>query len=181
MKKMFFRFFALFVLAILLISFSKPIGKKFFPIEHFGIASKYSKIYNIDTYLIMAIIKTESNFEKKATSKKDAMGLMQMTPSTGEWVAEKLNISNFNKEMLLDEETNIKFGCWYINDLKNEFGIQDNYLAAYNAGRGNVRKWLSDKKYSIDGKKLNYIPFLETDQYIKKVDFFYRVYKYLYT
>ena len=56
----------------------------------------------------------------------------------------------------------------------------DLVLAAYNAGRGNVQKWLKDNRYSSDGETLSYIPFAETDKYVKKVKVNFDVYRFLY-
>ena len=51
---------------------------------------------------------------------------------------------------------------------------------AYNAGRGTVNGWLSDSKYSEDGKTLTYIPYEETKNYVDKVNTYYKIYKFLY-
>ena len=72
-------------------------------------------------------------------------------------------------------------GCWYLNNLKQEFGDMDLVLAAYNAGRGNVNNWLKDYQYSDDGIELKEIPFKETREYVVKVNLSYMIYKYLYT
>ena len=130
---------------------------------------QYSKEYRLNPYLVMAIIKTESNFDKDAISPKGAMGLMQITESTAEWVAESTGTADFEIHDLYDPETNIKMGCWYINKLREEFGTTELILAAYNAGPGNVDEWLKDSDISKDGQKLDNIPFVETDNYIKKV------------
>ena len=72
-------------------------------------------------------------------------------------------------------------GCWYLNNLSKEFnGDTELILAAYNGGRGNVNKWLSNGEYSKDGKALHKIPFKETEEYVRKVKFSYNIYKYLY-
>ncbi|MHC1683541.1 MAG: lytic transglycosylase domain-containing protein [Clostridiaceae bacterium] len=181
MNKVIFRITIFFLLAILITISIKPVGRIVFPIKYSEIINKYSSQYDIETYLVAAIIKTESNFKDTAKSEKNALGLMQITPETGKWIAQKHNINDFSEDMLLEEETNIKFGCWYLRDLYNEFnGNIDNVLAAYNGGRGNVNKWLKDQRYSSDGIELQEIPFKETDQYVKKVEFFYNVYKFLY-
>lgn len=159
----------------------KSIGRLFFPLKYQDNIIKYSKKYNLDFYLVAAVIKTESNFNERAKSNKDAYGLMQITPDTAEWAAEKMNISNFKTEMLYDPEFNISMGCWYLDNLKEEFkGNPDVVLAAYNGGRGNVQKWLKSSDHSLDGKNLSYIPFKETDKYVKKVKVNYSIYKYLY-
>lgn len=143
--------------------------------------SKYANKYNVDPYLVAAVIKTESNFDEDAISNKNAYGLMQITPETAKWAAKKMDLNDFNAYMLMSPEFNIKMGCWYINDLNSEFnGNIEVILAAYNGGRGNVKKWLSQKEHSSDGKSLHYIPFKETNKYVKKVKINYSIYKYLY-
>lgn len=156
------------------------VKKYMFPIKYKSYIMQYSSEYELDPLLVLAVIKTESNFNDKAVSKKDAMGLMQVTKDTGTWVAEQLQVYDFKEEALLNPNINIQFGCWYLNDLNEEFKDLDLVLAAYNGGRGNVKKWLSSKDYSHDGKILYNIPFKETDKYVKKVKLYYNVYKTLY-
>lgn len=155
--------------------------KIFYPIKYSEQIIKYSEKYNIDPYYVAAIIKTESNYDVNAKSSKSAYGLMQITDSTASWAAEKMDIKNYKKEMLYDPDFNINMGCWYLNELKTEFGGNMNLvLAAYNGGRGNVEKWLNESEHSNDGKNLHYIPFQETDKYVKKVNTNYEIYKKLY-
>lgn len=156
------------------------VAKIFFPLNNSEYITKYSKMYNLDPILVASVIKTESNFKTDAKSRKNAYGLMQITPDTARWAAEKMKLENFSLDMLLNPETNIKMGCWYLSNLKDEFKETDLILAAYNAGRGNVQKWLKDSDHSADGKSLYYIPYGETDKYVKKVNLFYKVYKFLY-
>ena len=171
----------LFVGLILIIIGIKPIGRCFYPLKYNGFITKYSKAYSLDPYMVAALIKAESNFNNNAKSQKNAYGLMQITDETGKWAAGQMKISNFNSDLLYDPEFNIKMGCWYLNNLKAEFnGNMDVVLAAYNGGRGNVQKWLSNKDHSSDGKNLYYIPFKETDKYVKRVNTNYKVYKFLY-
>lgn len=143
--------------------------------------SKYSKEFNVDPYLIAAIINVESKYDKYAMSSKEARGLMQIAPITGKWASEELNIEDFTLEDLFDPELNIMVGAWYLNILSKEF---DNnlqlILAAYNAGSGNVVKWLQNEIYSEDGKTLKEIPFTETKEYVKKVENNIKIYRLLY-
>lgn len=165
---------------IILFSSQWVIEEFLFPFKYKEIVLKYSEENNIDPRLVLSVIKVESNFKEDAASPKGALGLMQMTTETGSWVAEQLNISDFRVEMLLNPEINIKFGCWYLNNLNEEFNNLDLVLAAYNGGRGNVKKWLNNEEHSIDGKRLHNIPFKETDKYVKKVKTYYNIYKRLY-
>lgn len=167
--------------AVMVLFSAKSIAKRNFPLYYKEYILKYSNENNLDPYLVAAVIRTESNFNSDALSRKDAKGLMQIMDDTAEWIAQKMKDKDFKTEDIFDAETNIKFGCWYLSNLRKEFGENSELiLAAYNGGRGNVKNWLNNKKYSKDGKSLQYIPFKETDRYIKKVRVTYNVYKYLY-
>lgn len=169
------------VLIIIAIFSAKSVVRYYFPLKYSDYIVKYSKEYSLDVYFVIAVIKTESNFKRYVKSNKNAIGLMQITPDTAKWAAEKMNITDFNEDMLYDPEFNIRMGCWYLNDLKAEFNNDMKLvLAAYNGGRGNVQKWLKNSEHSTDGKNLDYIPFQETDKYIKRVEVNYRIYKFLY-
>lgn len=151
-----------------------------YPAKYRNLVQQYSNEYNVDPYLVLAIIKVESNFKPNAVSHKDARGLMQISEKTGNWGADKLGISEYMNEKLFDPEINIYIGCWYLSVLYGEFGDTDLVLAAYNGGSGNVTQWLKDRSLSASGKSLDRIPFKETDQYLKKVKNSYRIYKKLY-
>lgn len=140
----------------------------------------YSEMYGLDPYLVAAIIKTESGFDKDIVSSMGAVGLMQIMPSTGEWIARQLNIEGFSAEMLKNEDVNIEMGCWYLNYLRSQLKHTNEVLAAYNGGIGNVFKWLQDPRYSKDGEVINTIPFKETVSYIEKVVVVYNEYMDLY-
>lgn len=153
----------------------------FYPIGYKEFIVRYSREHNIDPLLIAAVINVESNYNKDAISNKNAKGLMQISPQTGSWGSRELGLVGYTEELLFDPQTNIRIGAWYINKLMNEFeGDLNLVLASYNAGSGNVRKWLGDSYYSIDGKTLYKIPFKETDEYLGKVELNYRIYQVLY-
>lgn len=152
-----------------------------YPISYQNLIDKYSKQFNVDPYLIAAMINVESRYDKDAMSHKEARGLMQISSSTGLWGAEALSIEDFQLEMLFDPETNIRIGTWYLDMLSKEFGNNPQLiLAAYNGGSGNVGKWLKNSQYSDDGKSLKKIPFEETKAYVEKVSKNYNIYRILY-
>jgi len=111
--------------------------------------------YEIDPLLVLAMIREESRFNSWNESVAGARGLMQIIFSTGEWIAQKLNLENFNDEMLFDPEINIDLGCWYINYLKERFS-NDSILviSGYNAGPGTTSKWLEQYNRSEHIKKV---------------------------
>lgn len=180
---MFKRLVQLLVIAVLIavVANYKEILKSFYPAHYEETVIKYSKQYKLDPYLIFSLIKVESKFNPYAKSNKNAIGLMQITPNTGNYIAKLIGDKNFSTDMLYNPEINIKYGCFYISKLFNDFdGNIDCILAAYNGGEGNVRKWL---KYGEDGKYINVdqLPFDETRKYIQKVKRNYRIYTFLYT
>lgn len=141
---------------------------------------KYSEELNIDPMLTFAIIKTESNFEEKIESKSGAIGLMQLMPNTAKEQAEKLKI-NYSKEIICNPEINLKLGLYYFNTLLDYYN--QNYIlafAAYNAGLGNVQKWIDEGIIKEDGSDIENIPFKETNMYVRKIIKNYEIYKMLY-
>jgi len=180
-KRKFFIVALLAGILYLLYAIFPDILKYVYPVKYEDIIEKYAAEYNLDLYLIAAIIKVESNYNVTAKSNKGAIGLMQIKSSTGEWVGKQLGIKNFTEEMLYDPEINIKIGCWYINYLIKYYNDNKQLaLAAYNGGQGNVNKWLKDEKLSDDGITLKNIPFEETRRYIQKVNKVYNIYKKVY-
>ncbi len=129
--------------------------------------------------MVMAVIKTESNFEPDAHSGK-ASGLMQLTDDTAKWVCDKLKI-DYDDINLFKPSDNIRLGCYYLRHLIDKYdGNIDVALAAYNGGPGNVGKWLDNEKYSKNGVDLHHIPFKETREYVIKVNKQWDIYKELY-
>jgi soluble lytic murein transglycosylase len=178
-KKVIKLLFLIFFIVILLNI--KSIFKCFYPIKYENYIITYSQRYDVDPHLVAAVIRAESDFKEDAVSPRGAYGLMQIMPESAVWIAENMKLKDFNMENLNDPEINIAMGCWYLNNLNNEFeGNLDLVLAAYNGGRGNVQKWLKDVRYSKDGKTIDNIPFEETDKYVKKVKTNYNIYLKIY-
>lgn len=177
LKYMLFFIISLAVIIIVLDNTAKII----FPVRYKEFILSYSIKNNVDPYLVLAIIKTESNFNPNAVSPKKAKGLMQISDKTGQWGARILKLRNYSNESLFDPETNISIGCWYLNVLAGEFSNNsDLTLAAYNGGSGNVNEWLKNNELSSSGKSLDKIPFRETEMFLKKVNNYHFIYKRLY-
>lgn len=131
--------------------------------------SKYSKENDLEKELVAALIYQESRFDEDAESHRGALGLMQIMPDTGEWIAGKLDI-DYSNEVLRDPETNVKMGTWYLKYLLDYYkGDERLALAAYNAGFGNVDDWMEDRTLYYDGY-LHEIPFSETKNYVETIE-----------
>ncbi|HZJ82831.1 MAG TPA: lytic transglycosylase domain-containing protein [Clostridia bacterium] len=149
---------------------SSYMKRRTYPLEYKEDIVRYSKEYDLDPHLIMGMVWVESKFNPEATSPKNAKGLMQIIPSTGQWIAEQLGQDDYEEGLLYDPETNIKFGTWYFAYLLRVFdGNIEVAIASYNGGMGNVMKWLKDPRYSDDGEHLKDIPFNETRNYLERV------------
>lgn len=133
--------------------------------------------FNLDVALVFAVVRVESRFNSRAESQAGAKGLMQITDGTGEYIAQKLKVNEYD---LFDVETNLRFGCYYLKYLIDRFNNVETALAAYNAGEGNVAKWLLDSMYSDDKVTLKLVPYPETREYIKKIQKSFEKYKKLY-
>ncbi len=142
----------------------------FYPFRYRDKVEQYSAQYRVDKYLAVSVMKVESNFTEGAISKSGAVGLMQIMPETALWIAYKLDEEPPSINQLHDCDTNIKYGIWYLAELENEFFGNDVLaLAAYNAGRGNVRHWMEERGWQKNFSEIDSIPFLETRNYVRKV------------
>ena len=154
-----------------------------YPLEYKDEVLEYSKKYNLDPYLVFAVINAESGFDKHATSSKNAKGLMQITESTAKEVNEITNsVDSLNEENIYNEDINIELGCQYLASLISRYN-GNYYLAicSYNAGIGNVYKWISQGQISQDLNTTDVeLPFKETTKYLKKVIHNYKMYKVIY-
>lgn len=93
-----------------------------------------SRRYDLDPALILAVIQTESSFRNWVRSDRDALGLMQILPATGEAVARKIDIKWEGEASLYLPVVNIRVGTYYLNHLFERFESMDLALAAYNRG-----------------------------------------------
>ncbi len=152
------------------------------PRSYDEIIAKYAEKYNVPEYVIYAVIKTESGFDPEAQSSAGAVGLMQMMPSTFEWLTGDEHLGErLPASALTQPDVSIRYGTYYLQYLYRKFNYNwDTAFAAYNGGEGNVAKWLKDEEYS-DGKgNLVDIPFPETKSYVSKVNRAIDTYKELY-
>ncbi|MCP3101622.1 lytic transglycosylase domain-containing protein [Myxococcus sp. K15C18031901] len=101
---------------------------------------------NVDPLLVVAVIRCESSFNNYAVSHVGAMGLMQVMPDTGTWLADRAGWRLGRSSNLFDVETNIELGTAYLADLIERFGSVEKALVAYNAGPGLAKRILAKKE-----------------------------------
>ena len=95
---------------------------KIYPNKYSDFVEAYSEEYNVEKNLVYAVIKQESNFNEEASSRKGAIGLMQLMTDTADEIAEELEVDNAN---VYNPEINIKFGTKYLSDLLNKYQNKD--------------------------------------------------------
>lgn len=137
--------------------------------------------FSLDPAYVASVVLAESNFDAEAVSSAGAIGLMQIMPATGEWIAGKLEDEPFDVQRLYQPEVNLRYGCWYLRFLLDRYD-GDMYTAstAYHQGQGRVDQWLEDPEYSQDGRTLTAISSAVTDTYVNRIMESYANYQELY-
>ena len=156
------------------------VQKLWYPMPYKGLIQQYSSEYEVDPFLVTAVIREESRFMPKSLSAVGAVGLMQLMPETATWAAQMIGMQGVTQESLYQPEINIRLGAWYLANLSKQFGQnQVLVLTAYNGGRGRVKRWLEGGDMSQSGN-IEEIPIAETKEYVKRVQSSYEKYKKLY-
>ena len=140
-----------------------------YPLKYEELVEKYAAEYGLEPSLVYGVIHTESRFKPDAQSSAGAKGLMQLMDATYKWVQTRIPGEPEPAERVFDPEVNIRCGCKALEIVFKQFKVTETALAAYNAGSGNVGKWLKNTEYSDDGVTLKYIPIGETRNYVKRV------------
>ena len=173
-------FLLLYFILFKVVKIDETIMKKIYPLKYSEYVEKYAEEYNIDKYLVYAIIKAESNFEEEAKSTSNAIGLMQIMEATAFETANKIDL-DVSEEDLFNPELNIKIGLKYFTSLLEKYNNNYNLaIIAYNAGIGNVDKWIKEGVIKLDGSDIENVPFKETNNYVRKILRDYEIYKELY-
>lgn len=180
-KKRTYAILLLFILFFLFL-FSDKIEKMLYPIDYKKEILSSAEKYNVDPFLIAAIIRVENNYKAEGVSSKGALGLMQLMPDTARWIKESGNIGSASSDNdLQDVSVNIDMGAWYINWLLKYYDGHLNYaIAAYNAGQGTVNKWKTANIWDGSEKTIADIPYGQTKHFVKRVRYYYEKYHKIY-
>jgi hypothetical protein len=160
---------------------SRPIAEGLYPKGHMNLIEDTLSRYDLDPFLVLSLIRQESAFNARVTSKANAIGLMQLIPPTANEVARTLGQGSPSKENLKDPVVNVRLGVEYLNSLLVSFNQNMVYaLAAYNAGPTKVRQWVALRSDMTPLEFIESIPFSETRNYVKKILRNYAIYLSLY-
>jgi soluble lytic murein transglycosylase len=140
------------------------------PLRHEDIIRQQARDKGLDPALIAGVIYAESHFIDGRTSSAGAEGLMQLTPATAKYIANKSGGTAFRVSDLGTAQVNIAYGAFYLRYLMRRYGNDvPLVLAAYNAGEGNVDKWVGEARAKGKALDISAIPFGETRSYVTKV------------
>lgn len=138
-----------------------------FPLPYQGLIFEWSAKRKLNPLLVGALIRQESRFEKEIRSPVGATGLMQVMPDTAKWIAPKIKLKTYS---LTNPKDNIKLGTWYLDHTHDTYGNNSALaIASYNAGPGNVAKWLKELPREDIDVFIESIPFPETKGYVEAV------------
>jgi soluble lytic murein transglycosylase len=140
------------------------------PLRHDDIIRQQAADKGLDPALIAAVIYAESRFVEGRVSRAGALGLMQITPETARDIARRSGGVRFQISDLSSPQVNIAYGAYHLRYLLERYGGNRTLaLAAYNAGEGNVDRWIV--RFQREGRPLtaDTMPFPETRHYVRKV------------
>lgn len=141
-----------------------------FPLPYRSSLEDQARQKDLDPFLLAGLIRQESEFNPKAKSRANALGLTQVLPSTGRQLSRKNGITRFVPKMLYDPEVNLKLGTYYLRQLLESLnGNWEETLASYNAGRARVVRWLSWARFREPAEFIETIPITETRDYVQTV------------
>src|SRR5215210_4336523 len=160
-----------FILALIVRPFAEDaVQEVTLPLRHEDIIRQQAEDKGLDPSLIAGVIYVESRFRDQ-TSVAGAKGLMQILPSTADYIASKSGGTAFEQGDLATPQINISYGSWYLRYLLEHYhGNELLALAAYNAGEGKVDEWYRDASArGEDFEAATHIPFPETRNYVGSV------------
>jgi soluble lytic murein transglycosylase-like protein/TolA-binding protein len=141
-----------------------------YPRAHRRIVETQARSHGIDPVVVWSLMRQESAFDANAVSPANAIGLMQLLPTTASRIASAANVADASREALFDPETNIKLGTTYLSGLMREFeGRLVLALAAYNAGETAARRWRNEGSGLSEDELIESITYRETRDYVKKI------------
>ncbi|MBA4156310.1 MAG: transglycosylase SLT domain-containing protein [Gemmatimonadetes bacterium] len=151
-----------------------------YPFPHRALIEAEARRHSLDPFMVAGLIRQESMFNPIAVSPAGAIGLMQVMPATGQMLARRAGISGFDAATLRRPEVNVRLGTLFLADLLSRSGNRTEAFAAYNAGPSRAARWRAFPEYRDEELFAERIPFTETRDYVKILNFNARIYQTLY-
>ena len=146
----------------------QSVWKSLYPLPYEPALRREAARNSFDPMLAAGLIRQESTFQADAVSRANAVGLMQVLPTTGKLLAKQLKL-RYAKTKLFDPEYNIQLGMLYIAGLLRATGEPEYALAAFNAGEDRIAAWRAERTYEEIPELVESIPFTETREYVQIV------------
>ena len=151
-----------------------------FPFDHYAFPTvglpRYSAIGPaVEPAVVYSIARQESAFNPKTVSSANALGLMQVTPAAGRYIAKKFNVTFDQRRLLHDSVYNMQMGAAELGDVIERYrGSYIMAFAGYNAGPGRVKEWVERYGDPRDPRVdpvdwVERIPFSETRNYVQRI------------
>ncbi|NET49162.1 MAG: transglycosylase SLT domain-containing protein [Merismopedia sp. SIO2A8] len=138
-----------------------------YPFPYRDVIRAWSHQNDLNPVLVTALMRQESRFQPAIKSVAGATGLMQVMPATADWIANQIDLDTYN---LTSPQDSIKLGTWYLSYTHGEYADNSMFaIASYNAGPGNVAKWIDRFGTRDLDTFVTQIPFPETKGYVTSV------------
>ncbi|ASC69299.1 Soluble lytic murein transglycosylase [Halomicronema hongdechloris C2206] len=138
-----------------------------YPLLFSNLITHWSQQRQLNPLLVTALIRQESRFEPQIRSVAGAVGLMQVMPATADWIRGQIGLNDYRLD---HPEDNVKLGTWYLDYTHREYDNHSLFaVASYNAGPGNVARWLRRGGFRDADEFAEQIPFAETKGYVEAV------------
>lgn len=150
-----------------------------YPFEHYAFPTMGLPDYKpigpeVEPAIVYSIARQESGFNPRVVSSANALGLMQVTPPAGKFIAKKFNVTFDQQRLLNDSVYNVQMGAAELGDVIERYrGSYILAFVAYNAGPGRAKEWIQrfgdPRDPSVDPIDwVERIPFSETRNYVQR-------------
>ena len=152
-----------------------------YPTRYGHLVSAEAEQRAVDPLLFLALVRQESRFDPRAVSYAGALGLTQVMPATGSWIAAQLGESSYRNDLLLRPVVSVRYGVWYLAMLLDQ--QERDWIAAlvgYNAGPGNLQRWSGGQPIGDYDLFYETLPVAQTQTYLRTIYQQYRRYQEIY-
>ncbi len=138
-----------------------------YPLAYEGPLTREAERHRLDPALVAALVRQESNFEPRATSRAGARGLMQIMPAVGRQLASAEDYHTWDAELLYQPDVSLELGTAHLAGLLSGYAHVSHALAAYNAGSSRAKRWLEKAGTDDPEVFVERIPYRETRDYVR--------------